>query len=511
MGLAASQARLVFLTFESNNISYDMQRLAMQRLRMASKSEKIAGNYDRAMDTVCYTTAWQANGNPDVNHMALTYNTLMTPGTNFGKQFLLTDSSGKVILSDDYCTKLGLQGNSGNAGTLPITLNQFLQNIMGITSDQAVQYISETSNSSSTTPNASISVMDFLNQSTIELDQTIINAANGLGGVNSHLVNSNMSWLAMYNNNLDVLVQYGSGNSNYGDGDVDKYITGFEALLNQFFDDIKSCLGFNNNATEALEYAYAQTRAQFVGNLSDTSVSSDTDTVKKWLKNAHASGDNVIVAGHEHDTATQWDDLLQGARVNVKNMIDCFFTFYQMKLDEQNGINDGRYLICNKREESSYADITNMTIYAADPISINTSKQQEANFYINLYNAVTNGWVRTSNIENMSESEFETKLLEGTYKLKVLNGTSWSDYSASSLQNQGSEVWVEDEEATSAAHKKAEREYDREKVKLHNAESRLDMNQQQLSTRYNAVTTEIDSVKKLIDDNIKRNFKLFQG
>ena len=55
----------------------------------------------------------------------------------------------------------------------------------------------------------------------------------------------------------------------------------------------------------------------------------------------------------------------------------------------------------------------------------------------------------------------------------------------------------------------ASREYDMKVEKLQRKEKQLDMNIQQLSAERNAVDTELESVKKVIDKNIEESFKTF--
>ncbi len=503
MGLAASQARLVFLTFEANSVSFNMQRLAMQRLRLTGESDKIASNYDKAMDTICYTTAWQANGNPDANYMALTYNKFMTPGSDFGKQFLLTDSCGRVVLSNNYCSKLGLIGNSGNTGSLNKTLSEFLQSIMQINELTANAYINGFSSTTETSQSTSLSVLELLNSEFIDAANSTKQSTSASWNLDT-LVSSNLSWAEIYNRNLDVLIS---------DHDDQDNSANFKKLLDDFYGDICSRFNINSDSSAALKYAYDQTYSKFTGNQQNVGSDNDSSTVWDKLRGARATGINGIITVNEHGTFFESDGNAGGAKVNVKNMIDTFFTYYQIKIDELNG-QTNNYQVHNTVSGSTYANISNMMVYSQDPISSpEANSQQTANYYINLYNAIKkDGWVRVSGIENMSEADFENKLLEEAYKLKTLNSDgSWSDYSASSLQNQGEEVWVEDEEATEAAHKDAEREYDRKKAQIKGKEDKFDMEQQQLTTRYNSLTTEIDSVKKLIDNNIQRSFKLFQS
>lgn len=59
--------------------------------------------------------------------------------------------------------------------------------------------------------------------------------------------------------------------------------------------------------------------------------------------------------------------------------------------------------------------------------------------------------------------------------------------------------------------KLAEARYESENRKIDNKESQLDMQLTKLETERKAITTEFDSVKKVINDNIERSFKTFNA
>ena len=66
-------------------------------------------------------------------------------------------------------------------------------------------------------------------------------------------------------------------------------------------------------------------------------------------------------------------------------------------------------------------------------------------------------------------------------------------------------------EADDEAIAKAEAEYDSTKAKIDSKEQQLDLEMKNLDTERSALDTEIDSVKKIIDTNIQRSFKMFQN
>ena len=61
----------------------------------------------------------------------------------------------------------------------------------------------------------------------------------------------------------------------------------------------------------------------------------------------------------------------------------------------------------------------------------------------------------------------------------------------------------------STALKKAEAEYEAAMKKISRQDKKYDMELNRLETERSALTTEYDSVKKVISDNIERSFKIF--
>jgi hypothetical protein len=69
--------------------------------------------------------------------------------------------------------------------------------------------------------------------------------------------------------------------------------------------------------------------------------------------------------------------------------------------------------------------------------------------------------------------------------------------------------FTEKSKVDSSAVRKAEAEYQKTMAEINEEETEMDMELQQLETLRNALTTEYDTVKQFVDDNIKRSFKIF--
>lgn len=136
------------------------------------------------------------------------------------------------------------------------------------------------------------------------------------------------------------------------------------------------------------------------------------------------------------------------------------------------------------------------------PATTGTTPTAAMTYYYNLYEAIKDrGWSKDSNVQN--QDYLQGMIQYGNYGIKQYQNGNWVDLSTSSPD---SPLNVKDD---TDAQKKAEAKYDAEKDKITAKEKVLDFEQTNADTERQAVTTEMDSVKKLIDKNMDA-FKLFQ-
>ena len=110
MGLAASQCRLLTLTMQGNNIRYDLMKLSMDKMGLLSKSSQLSAEHSQLMNARKMVFVG------DGGQQDLTYNELMTPCSAGGKQTILTNSSGAVVLAGKYLNLMPLLADSGAPG-----------------------------------------------------------------------------------------------------------------------------------------------------------------------------------------------------------------------------------------------------------------------------------------------------------------------------------------------------------------------------------------------------------
>jgi hypothetical protein len=108
--------------------------------------------------------------------------------------------------------------------------------------------------------------------------------------------------------------------------------------------------------------------------------------------------------------------------------------------------------------------------------------------------------VPTNGLEN--EEYFQNALRNGTFYVCQKQDESYVPISWDSLAVVNDVLDTSDDASAQA-------EYEAQTLVLKNQDTMLDLELKQIDTQHNAVQTEIDSVKKVIEENIKSSFKIF--
>ena len=111
MGLAASQARLLFITSRQNDVSAQMQRISNQNMILARDEDEVSTKYNKMLSA---TTLKAADG-VDISYDSLMGATGAVNGLTSAN--VLLNSAGKVALSASDIAKYGL-AEAGNAGDI---------------------------------------------------------------------------------------------------------------------------------------------------------------------------------------------------------------------------------------------------------------------------------------------------------------------------------------------------------------------------------------------------------
>ncbi len=140
MGLAASQARLLFITSRQSDVSAQMQRISQQNIVLARDSEEVSNTYDRMLASAEANETTSTSSSSGTNLVAsgsspanLSYAYMMgeTGATSGKTPYILTDTSNRVVLNSSMATRLGLSGTgTGKEFQTKITsAESFLQKV----------------------------------------------------------------------------------------------------------------------------------------------------------------------------------------------------------------------------------------------------------------------------------------------------------------------------------------------------------------------------------------------
>lgn len=134
-------------------------------------------------------------------------------------------------------------------------------------------------------------------------------------------------------------------------------------------------------------------------------------------------------------------------------------------------------------------------------------------YYQDLYSKLNTGQVTVISPDQAQDPEWlENQIKSGGIYLREFNETGGKDgkgsFDAVSWTS-GDDSMNEAEDKTETA--KAEAEYDTTMADIQSKDKRFDLQLKQIDTEHQAISTEIDTVKKVIDKNIERSFKIFQA
>lgn len=147
----------------------------------------------------------------------------------------------------------------------------------------------------------------------------------------------------------------------------------------------------------------------------------------------------------------------------------------------------------------------------ADPPQ--TYDKSRSTYYTNLFIEMDqNGYVVVSD-NQLNDPEWLYKNLDnGSLYIKTWDNDAGEDglgdFEETSWRSGDTSLRTEDDDRALA---RAEAEYDSAMARLKSKETKLDLQLKQIDTEHTAIQTEIDSVKKVIDKNIERTFKIFDA
>ena len=182
MGLAASQARLLFITSRQNDVSAQMQRISNQNMILARDEDEVSTTYNKMLSA---TTLQAADG------VDISYDSLMGAAgavNGLSSANVLLNSAGKVALSASDVAKYGL-AEAGNAGDITSKYPDAKSFIKAVTGSDEIAAAADSSDKpaaagASTALSGKMSINDLLGK-----------VATGTGEVTNGFVTTTYNWI----------------------------------------------------------------------------------------------------------------------------------------------------------------------------------------------------------------------------------------------------------------------------------------------------------------------------
>lgn len=137
----------------------------------------------------------------------------------------------------------------------------------------------------------------------------------------------------------------------------------------------------------------------------------------------------------------------------------------------------------------------------------------QVKYYTNIFNEIKDSGYNSQQMTNLTDSQWlYDQLNTGNISLYEWNSTAGADGTGdfvSTSWTSGDATLTSTTDDTNTA--KAEAEYEATTAKIETKDKRFDMELSSIDTEHTAIQTEVDSVKKIIDKNIERSFKVFNA
>lgn|SRR5574344_50055 len=490
MGLCASQARFLGITARLSDNELEQQSIAYSKQRLSENSEQINSTYLDALNKTKYQVLTGYNGT-EACYEDLTYNQLT--GYNSvanGKQYLVKDKSGKVLVSNEIANAF----KKGNGD-----YNVFLKALGYTQSNLDVTNASESENA----------IHDAWDKYLVSIGKSIDDEKGEhiLGfGYKSFSTDKDLdideNCKATYNNAY-ATANDGTGMYLYEDTSGGYYSKN-ATVVNTYTDS----LGVVHTG------AFYQTDEQ-VGTNDYTELTNVTyDSEKKTYTYKNSDGEEKTVS-------TLYAKQISAGKAYVSEQQNNYLTLKSGTYTSEDGT---EYNVSKsvkplnfegsttaQRELYDYAVALTADYAKYQATGKSTTLKYDANinkYYENIFNEMrTCGYTTIENETKFKESNwFETQLKAGAITLSYYS-SSENGFVSTTIDDDESIAQKED----NSAMKVAEQQYTTQMDKIESEEKQFDMELNKLESEHNALQTEYDSVQKVISKNVEKSFNVFNA
>ena len=546
MGMSASQGRLLFITARISNNEFEQQCVAYSKQRLADDSQEANDQYLDAMQATQYQILTGYNGD-NANYEPVTYNQLTSlnaVATN--KQYIVSDNKGQILVTEKiaraFDEKYLSKGGSGHTNS---DFNTFLKNI-----DPTLTQISETDITEEDVHNAWDKYFVSVNRGDtqgIYYDSEL--QSRHILGFTYHDQNKNIDPAYVTYNSYSFT---GAGSNQIflqENGDKTLFYRNFEVEVESYVDDYgevqylakyKRSENLNGeNLMQDDEYIYLEnvkvegTPDNFTYYKLDSKGEKIKGTDGEYLAYAKDSNGKIYVdqdfAKNNHNqtnplivdiTSKAEDDFTKNEGMFSK-YVGSFQTqdraiFYEGSTAEQRELYDYAMAITEK-----YAKGSKLT-YDADKVQYYKNIYQQMitkgfttynkmidEKYISTLPYLNDGTTKSIDDETVAyrnDSWMVTMLKNGKLSLSYYDITN-SQFIKTTLDDDESIVEKENKSKMAIA----EQVYKNHMDKIESEDKKFDMELSKLESEHSALTTEYDSVVKVISKNVEKSFNVFNA
>lgn len=544
MGLAASQARLLFITSRQNDVSAKMQRVSNDNMVLARDEDEVISKYNKMLNA---TTSVAKSG------INITYDGLMGYGAaeNNEINFVTVGANGidghpeyknRVVLNSTIANALGLSGTGAGSefkaasGCSDYTdLQKKLEPALQAAAQaDGLNPASKTEGSSDLKADWKEKCKDIQQRigeypatkkciSTREIAEQMGKVSTP-AGYNDSNINagefSGVSYTQILNQQALTALQIANDDDRSG-VPADQAKQNIRLIGNMFKDAILSALNLPANSTVDKELtAYVEDLAAKAGKWNDqkdaelTSGGGGKLSELAWTETFSEHGRNTgdlmkmdasklldrmlyITLANCADNFNGWSSIEYAKTGQTDDYVITTNSKGLTKNDWESQVKKEYYNGGFDSLDWSYALKTAKNLSSASSIETtgadSVGKSTKGDYYKNLFDKLCqNGWYVDSDTSNLQE-----KIQNGTY---YLNGTT-----ADNNDDLFEEVVDED------TRNKAESYYNTEIKKIQRKEKLLDQELTKLQTEYSSLSTDYESVKSIISQNVSRSFTYCQN
>lgn len=495
MGMSSTQGRFLQLTSRKNDIGLQLTRLSNEKVSLSREMQKVSAKYREGISTK--TLKW--SNNAGVSYIDLSYSNLMTPSAmNQQKPYLLTDSSGAVVIASNYQKYAEMISPDGSAGgDWESNRNQILAELTGI--DESKMASQSKYQADLDAAQAELDGLYDYKERTIDPMMKNFRGKNGTAGLLEKLGSttgagsfaSSSNWKDAFNSNDSIKI---SGSSD------------LQSVANQLK---KLAVYFPDIETKDFE--------------------TGIDNAIKGAKTSIDSGNEIPAGGMVSGSKDK------GYEVNVIELVTQALSLAGATKAESNGYTgstkvnyewydtSSEYYTAWKKEHDAWheKEKAGLAKYNAAETALagifTADEERQIAFYDAIFTAIAEkGW--TYNDKVTDTTYLNDMLQNGLYSLTTMtkslytegtntDGTARFSYEYSTdIASNNTHVYTVNDNDTQ---NEAMVEYEYQKSIINAKENRIDTRMKDLETEQSAIQQMLQSMKQVRDDNIDRTFSTF--